>query len=153
MLLWIGIAATTFMAFTVLVLALDTGEWRQALWTMTVTIIVQLLIIVPLYRATQLIVRIDTQGIFVRLRPFQFKGRLIPWTEISSVEIRKVRPIGEFGGWGIRWNLGNKTGYILNGEQGLDIRLSNGKVVVITIMDVEGARQVVNNHITSGGIR
>ncbi|MBK7034234.1 MAG: PH domain-containing protein [Ignavibacteria bacterium] len=150
-LLWISSASTLFVALLFSIITLNTNEWEQALSVILSIVIVQLLI-VPLYKATSLTVRIDASGVYVRLRPFHFNGRLIPWSEIQTVSIRKVRPIGEFGGWGIRWNLGKKTGYIWNGEQGLELFLTNGKIVVITIMDVEGARQAVNTYVTSGNI-
>lgn len=151
-LLWISATSTLFVSMLVFVLALDTNEWVIAPSAIVSIVLMQLLIVVPLYKATNLTVRIDSRGIFVRLRPFHFKGRLIPWIEIQSVAIRNVRPIGEFGGWGIRWDLGKKTGYIWNGEQALELFLTNGKIVVITIMDVEGARQAVNSYVTPHNI-
>ncbi|MBK6759314.1 MAG: hypothetical protein IPG73_01190 [Ignavibacteria bacterium] len=151
-LFWTSIASTLFVSLLVFIPALDANEWVIAPSAIVSIVLVQLLIFVPLYKATSLTVRIDASGVYVRLRPFHFNGRLIPWSEIQTVSIRKVRPIGEFGGWGIRWNLGKKTGYIWNGEQGLELFLTNGKIVVITIMDVEGARQAVNTYVTSGNI-
>ncbi len=149
---WTSGISTLFVTLTVLLVARDSGDMTEALTTILIVVAAQLIVVIPLFRATRLIVRISDQGVFVRLRPFQIKGRLIPWTGIQYAVIRPVRPIREFGGWGIRWDLGKRTGYIWNGEQALELFLTNGKVVVITTMDVEGARQVVNNYVTPGNI-
>ncbi|HLP28652.1 MAG TPA: hypothetical protein VK147_08430 [Candidatus Didemnitutus sp.] len=145
---WTSGISTLFVALTVLIVAHDSGDRTEALTTILIVVAAQLFVFIPLFRVTRLIVRVNDQGVFVRLRPFQIKGRFIPWTEILHAVIRPVRPIGEFGGWGIRWDLGKKTGYIWNGEQALELFLTNGKVVVITIMDVKGARQAVNSYVT-----
>jgi hypothetical protein len=149
---WTSGISTMIVLSTVLMVALDSGDRTKALAAIFIVLWAQLLIVIPLFRVTRFIVRINDQGVFVRLRPFQFKGRLIPWTEIMYSVIRPIRPLREFGGWGIRWDLGKKTGYIWNGEQALELFLTNGKIVVITIMDVEGARQAVNSYVTPHNI-
>lgn len=152
-LVWTSGLSTLFVVVTVLLVAIDSGEKTGALIAILMVVAAQVIVVVPLYRATRLMLRISEQGVFVRLRPFQLKDRLIPWTDVMYARIRPVRPFGEFGGWGIRWDLGKKKGYLWNGEEALELFLTNGKIVVITIMDVEGARQVVNTYITSGNSR
>lgn len=93
---------------------------------------------------TKLKIWIDDQSIRVRMPPFHlFSARTIRWSEIESATLRKVSPFGEFGGWGIRWNLGKKMGYVWNGKQGIELKLTNGKSVVITVLDLQGARQAL----------
>ncbi len=93
---------------------------------------------------TRLKIWIDEKGIRLRMPPFHlFSERTIRWNEVESVTIRKVSPFGEFGGWGIRWNLGKKMGYVWNGKQGIEVWLTNGKSVVVTVMDLQGARQAL----------
>lgn len=90
---------------------------------------------------TRLHVTIVDEGIRVKMPPFHLGGgRLIVWSDIQSITLRKVSPFGEFGGWGIRWNLGNRMGYVWNGKQGMELVLKNGKRVVVTLMDMQGAR-------------
>ena len=93
---------------------------------------------------TKLKIWIDDNGLRLRMPPFHlFSQRTIRWSEIESATIRKVSPFGEFGGWGIRWNLGKKMGYVWNGKQGIELKLTSGKSVVVTIMDLQGARQAL----------
>jgi len=90
---------------------------------------------------TRLHVTIADEGIRIKIPPFHLGGgRLIVWSDIQSITLRKVSPFGEFGGWGIRWNLGNRMGYVWNGKQGMDLVLTSGKRVVVTLMDMQGAR-------------
>jgi hypothetical protein len=93
---------------------------------------------------TTLKIWINDTGIRLRMPPFHlFSERTIRWSDIEMVTIRKVSPFGEFGGWGYRWNLGKKTGYVWNGKQGIEVRLTNSKSVVVTVMDLQGARQAL----------
>lgn len=97
---------------------------------------------------TKLKIWIDEKGIRLRMPPFHlFSERTIRWNEVESVTIRKVSPFGEFGGWGIRWNLGKKMGYVWNGKQGIELKLTSGKSVVVTIMDLQGARQALEGRV------
>ena len=106
--------------------------------------IVSIAIWTALWRTT-LSIWIDDKGIRLRMPPFHlFSERTIRWSDVESVTIRKVSPFGEFGGWGIRWNLGKKMGYVWDGKQGIEVKLTNGKSVVITILDLQGARQALD---------
>ncbi|MBU3678040.1 MAG: hypothetical protein FGM32_00345 [Candidatus Kapabacteria bacterium] len=97
---------------------------------------------------TTLKIWIDDIGIRLRMPPFHlFSERTIRWSEIESVTIRKVSPFGEFGGWGYRWDLGKKTGYVWNGKQGIEVKLTNGKSVVITVLDLQGARTALEGRV------
>jgi hypothetical protein len=37
-------------------------------------------------------------------------------------------------------------GYVWNGKQGMDLTLNNGKRVIVTLMDIEGARAALKQH-------
>lgn len=121
----------TFEMFPAAVIGLFTAAIMSAFWQ------------------TTLKVWIDDKGIRLRMPPFHlFSERTIRWSEVESITIRKVSPFGEFGGWGIRWNLGKKMGYVWNGKQGIELKLTSGKSVVITIMDLQGARQALEGRTT-----
>lgn len=73
---------------------------------------------------------IDAECITVRLSPFG--SRKIAWEDIEKAYIRNYKPILEYGGWGIRYGLGNKgMAYTVGGYQGLQLELKNGKKVLI----------------------
>lgn len=74
---------------------------------------------------------IDTQSIYYRFPPFVNKERKLEKGNILSMEVRKYKPIWEYGGYGYRTRL--KSGKALNvsGNQGLQLVLSNNKRLLI----------------------
>jgi hypothetical protein len=75
---------------------------------------------------------IDQEGIHYRFSPLIFKNKLISKGEIQRYEIRKYNPIFDYGGRGIRHGFGRKWGraYIVSGNTGLQLYLTNGKKVL-----------------------
>ncbi len=75
---------------------------------------------------------IDREGIHYRFFPQIFRTRLISKAEIQRYEIRKYSPLVDYGGWGVRRGFGRKwgRGYIVIGNMGLQLYLSNGKKVL-----------------------
>jgi hypothetical protein len=92
------------------------------------------------FRSTTMTVRIDADGVFVHFSKLFHSGRLIPWTDIVSWRVRPFRGFSEFGGWGIRWDLGKRTGYIWGGTSALELTLTSSKVIVITVVDEDTIR-------------
>jgi len=79
--------------------------------------------------------RIDEIGIQYRFIPFHFSNKIIAWSEIDNANIRKYNAISEFGGWGLKgdsfWNKGKGVAYNVKGNIGLQLKLKNGKKVLI----------------------
>lgn len=91
---------------------------------------------------TKLTTRIDKEGIYFRLFPFQLRSRRIHWSEIDSIEVRKYSPIKEFGGWGLRWSRHGKA-YSVRGSEGIHMILKDKKRILIgTQMPVEVREEV-----------
>ena len=59
-------------------------------------------------------------------------NRLISKAEIQQYEIRKYKPIIDYGGWGVRRGFGRKwqRAYNVSGNIGLQLYLTNGKKVL-----------------------
>lgn len=74
--------------------------------------------------------RIDQHGITYRFAPIHRKDRLIKWESVKRAEVRKYKPIAEYGGWGFRQG---RSGSALNiaGNIGLQLELSDGKKILI----------------------
>lgn len=124
----------------------DTQSVDSELWIVVAGDAVILLVITLSMWFTRMKVWIDDDGVRIRMVPFHLrKGRVIRWSDVQSITLRKVSPFGEFGGWGIRWNLGKTMGYVWNGKQGIELLFTNGKRVVITLTDMEGARAAIAN--------
>lgn len=120
-----------------------------------IVIVISLGIVLWVYFSLNLEVWIDQDGIHYRFFPLIYKNKLISKEEIQRFEIRKYSPIldyggrgirhgigwklsiidfkvGVFGGWGIRHGIGRKWGkaYIVSGNIGLQLYLTNGKKVL-----------------------
>jgi len=59
-----------------------------------------------------------------------FSRRKIAPAEIVRFGVRTVRPIRDYGGWGIRgW--GGKRAYLMSGDTGVELDLVNGDTILI----------------------
>lgn len=88
------------------------------------------LVLIIFFLSLTLHTRIDHEGIIYRFFPVHRKARLIKWDDIAEVEVRKYKPILEYGGWGFRTG---RNGRALNtsGNMGLQIVFNNGKRLLI----------------------
>ena len=69
---------------------------------------------------------------YFQFKPFHLKEKHIKPDDINSFEVRKYKPIAEYGGWGIRAG-GRKAGraYNVSGNMGLQLYLKNNKKILI----------------------
>jgi hypothetical protein len=88
--------------------------------------------ILLLFRLSKLITEIREDGIHFRFPPFILKWRMISREEIERYTVGKYSPVGEYGGWGVRYSF-RKYGraYNISGNQGLRLYLKNGKVLLL----------------------
>jgi hypothetical protein len=83
--------------------------------------------------AFKLTVIIDNQGISFKYPPIYNKSKCIPWDQIKSIEVMKINPLKEFGGWGIRYGrLG--ASFTTRGRHILHIKKTEGKPINLTII-------------------
>jgi hypothetical protein len=88
-------------------------------------------LIVVLFLILRLDTKITAEGINYRFYPFQ-RFKVIKWEEISSAHVRTYKPLGEYGGWGVRFGLrGTGMAYNVSGSQGLQLQLTNGKKILL----------------------
>ncbi len=73
---------------------------------------------------------IDKNGIKVKMFPFHRKWKQFQWDQISKAEVRKYKPIAEYGGWGLR-GYGKNKAYNVSGNMGLQLELKNGTKLLI----------------------
>ncbi|MFN6945288.1 MAG: hypothetical protein ACK4ND_10090 [Cytophagaceae bacterium] len=72
---------------------------------------------------------VDKMGIHFKIFPLNRDYHLYTWNDIDKIEIRKYKPVQEYGGWGIRWWFG-KRAYTMSGNIGLKVNLKNGKEIM-----------------------
>jgi hypothetical protein len=83
-----------------------------------------------LFYAAKLVVEVRNNGLYFQFFPFHISSRKIPWEDLKKYEVRTYNPVGEYGGWGIRYGLKGKA-YNVSGNRGVQLELSNGKKVLI----------------------
>ncbi|EJF10013.1 MULTISPECIES: DUF6141 family protein [Pontibacter] len=66
----------------------------------------------------------------VRFRPFHLKPVRIPLHTVRDFERVTYNPIGEYGGWGIRWGAKGKA-YSTSGREGILLRFYNTQPLLI----------------------
>ncbi|SFG80003.1 hypothetical protein [Pedobacter insulae] len=78
---------------------------------------------------------INPAGVIYHYWPFS-KKRMITWTDIDKIYLRRYDALGEYGGWGVKhrlWFKFNDKAYIFNDENiGLQLELSNRKKILFS---------------------
>jgi hypothetical protein len=89
-----------------------------------------------LLHTIKLTVNIHSEGLSFKFPPLIIKPKLFKWDDIESMELMKINPLKEFGGWGLRYGrLG--TAYTTRGKHILHVKLKNSKSVNFTIANPE----------------
>lgn len=87
---------------------------------------------------------IDKDGIYVRFFLFHFRFKFYSWDEIEMAEVKKYRPVYSFGGWGIRAGF-KSTAYTVSGVYGLELKLKNGKKLLIGTQKADELTKFLEN--------
>ncbi|UKJ07279.1 hypothetical protein [Solitalea lacus] len=90
---------------------------------------------------------IDLEGIHFQFKPFHLRMKTINWYDIDQAYIRKYEPITEYGGWGIKglWPFKSGRAYNVSGDIGLQIKLTNGKRILIGTNQAVEMQKVLNS--------
>ena len=87
-----------------------------------------------LFFSMKQIIRIDEQGVHYKQSPLINSFKTIPWGTIQNWEIKEISALKDFGGWGIRYT-GSKTGYIMQGDFGLEMNTGKKRRIVLSVMN------------------
>lgn len=93
-----------------------------------------LLAVLILMYYSKLITEVRSEGIYIRYVPFHRSYRRFLFSDIQSWEPRTYSPIGEYGGWGIRWGCRggiDNLAYNVSGNQGVQLVLKNGRRILV----------------------
>jgi hypothetical protein len=101
-----------------------------------------LFLVMLLFWNIRLETTISNAGISVKLFPFHFKCKFIPWDSISKVYVRKYSPLREYGGWGLRYGFGGKA-YNIKGNMGLQIKSKDSSNLLIGTQKAEELADVL----------
>ncbi len=84
--------------------------------------------LILLFQKMKLTVQVHPDHLHIRF--FPFLTRNISLSEIVRWEARTYRPIGEYGGWGIRYGF-KGWAYNVSGDRGVQLKLNGGKRLLI----------------------
>jgi hypothetical protein len=102
------------------------------------------LIVIPVVLAAALLgtvswrVRVDPSGLTVRAA-LGWPMYRVAAADVASAGTTSVVPLGEFGGYGIRFGLGRRLGVITRGGEALEVQRRDGRAVVVTVDDAATA--------------
>ncbi|MDP4268703.1 MAG: DUF6141 family protein [Bacteroidota bacterium] len=136
--LWIGLLVAFLFVFILLMELATTKTIRPE----TIAIFSSLSVLMTLFFKTmKLTTIIDEFNISYKLFPFHLTFRKIPWMLIERCEVRTYNPMGEYGGWGLKY--GRKSGKAINlsGNKGLQLYLKTGKKILIGTQQPERLEQ------------
>ena len=72
---------------------------------------------------------VTKEGLHYQFFPFHFKKYLIRLDEIEKIEALQYKPLGDYGGWGIRYGFKGKA-YNVSGNKGVKFYLTNGRNIL-----------------------
>lgn len=71
-------------------------------------------------------------------------GKTLAYADIETIEVIDIHAIGDFGGWGYRYNPFTGTiGYIMEGEKGIMLTTKAGKKIAFTVRDMDRLLRVL----------
>ncbi len=129
----IGIALVVGVVALVAFTSWLTGAPEAVVWVLAF-----LTVVLVILAATTVAfhVRVDDDG----LRAWSVLGipRFhVPVAEVASAAKVDVNPMGEFGGWGLRWSVDRRFGVVLRAGAAIEVTRTNGRRFVVTVDDAE----------------
>ncbi len=85
--------------------------------------------LILLFIKMRLIVEIRKDAVCYQYPPIINKWRAIRKEDIKDFEVRKYKPVREFGGWGIKSG-SKKKAYTVSGNIGLQLYIKNGRKIL-----------------------
>jgi len=95
--------------------------------------------------STTLHLQIDEHGIRYRFWPFVGRWVSHSWHDLQSVQVRRYRPLLEYGGWGYRFSTKGRA-LTLGGRIGVQIETKRGRRVLIGLKDQAEAKRVIEHY-------
>jgi hypothetical protein len=125
--------------------SIETIQMGDSLFNWTnFSVIIPVFIISALFYFLKLKTKVEENGIYVRFIPFHLKEIFISWDQLDKCYIRTYSPLGEYGGWGIKYGLGGAGKvYNVSGNQGLQLVFKDGSRLLIGTQKPEELQEVI----------
>ena len=85
---------------------------------------------------SRLDVMVTASGLHARFYPLERSFRDTSWKDIGDMRIVTVRPMRNFGGWGLRYGSKSKA-YIVTGDQCVEFTLADGSRLYVNTLKPE----------------
>ena len=153
MVLVYGVAALTWWGFIQqIILGQPWGSNPASDWMMWLIWLAIGIGLPVFFNWIELAVEVSQDG--VRIRYLPFTNRLIPLSNIISLEVRTYKPIREYGGWGIRgFSSSRKIAYNVKGNRGVELTLHDGRLVMIGSQRSEELAQAITEGMQRIGLK
>jgi hypothetical protein len=93
-----------------------------------------------LFYGLKLLVEVREDGVHINFAPLV--RRTVLFENIVSCEVRTYRPMREYGGWSVKYGRAGKA-YNVSGNRGVQLKLSNGKGLLIGSQRPEELAQAI----------
>lgn len=132
------VAALVLLVILTVVTVLLTPD-PLALWVM---IGATLLVAVLTITTVAFHVRVDDEGLTIN-SVAGWPRVHVPTVDIESAAVVQVDPMGQFGGWGMRWGAAG-FGVVLRTGEGIEVRRRSGKTLTVTVDDAATGAALLN---------
>lgn len=88
---------------------------------------------------------INENGIRAHFMGIPFCKKHFVWRDIQSITIAEYLPLGDYGGWGVRFGA-NGWCYNVSGKTGIKFTRTNGKTFLIGTQKKEEAEKIINHY-------
>jgi hypothetical protein len=78
----------------------------------------------------KLTTEVRPEGLFIKMFPFHWSFREIPQEGVERFEAITYRPMGDYGGWGLRFGKGGRACNV-KGNEGVRIDYKDGRHILI----------------------
>lgn len=110
-----------------------------------ISIAIALPIVIALLKL-RLETRIDEKGILAYFRPFKFTVKYYPWDQIKECYVRRLNPVEEYGGWGLRGIGQNWKAYLIKENTGIQIITKDEENFLVGTQKPTQAEKVLRNY-------
>lgn len=89
------------------------------------------------------VVRVDSAGLAIR-SAIGWPRVHVPLDEVVRADVIEVRPLRDFGGWGLRVGRGGRVGVVLRSGEAMLVERTGGRSVAVTVDGAATAAGVLN---------
>ena len=106
--------------------------------------------VMALFWALKLVTEVREDGVYVRFFPLHLSFKRIDPGDLVTCEAVTYSPLGEFGGWGIRWGRRSRA-YNVSGNRGVRLTFADGKSLVIGSQEAQELAGAIGSMLAARG--